>query len=228
MAAAVARSISTAVPVRTLATLSGREAAATLVRSTAGTTRVGSSRPISSLLLSRFVPAVSSRPSCVADRLVDRVPLVVRAGLRGCRLAHRAPGPCGVGRDLAERLVRLNQRAALRSGQVRIGLDCLNDLCRPIAWLFAAEQVGRNVERVGDRPEHLFRRGTKPTFDLGEVRVGDASHRRNLAHRQLGQLSLPADDLTESQLIIRRRLCSHSLSIRFTSARPERQRGMPR
>jgi len=32
-------------------------------------------------------------------------------------------------------------------------------------------------------------------LDLREVGVGNASHCRNLAHRQLGQLSLPSDDL---------------------------------
>jgi len=41
--------------------------------------------------------------------------------------------------DMAECLVRLNQRSALGSSQVRIGLDGLNDLGRPVRWLIAAE-----------------------------------------------------------------------------------------
>ena len=100
--------------------------------------------------------------------------------------------------DLAERLVRLNERAPLRASQIWIGLYCLNDFCRPIRWLVTPEQVGRNVERLGDCPKHFFLRGAQPAFDLREVRVGDPSHRRDLTHRQLGQLSLPADDLAKS------------------------------
>ena len=34
-------------------------------------------------------------------------------------------------------------------------------------------------------------------LDLGEVGVGDASHCRDLTHRQLSQLSLPADDVAD-------------------------------
>ena len=60
----VGASFSTAVTVRTFDTLSGREAAAILVRSTAGNNEMGSSRPISLLLLIKFVPAVSSSLSC--------------------------------------------------------------------------------------------------------------------------------------------------------------------
>ena len=100
--------------------------------------------------------------------------------------------------DLAERLVGFNQRALLRGSQIAIGLNCLNDVCRPIRWLITTEQVGRNVEGLGDCPKHFLGWGAKPTFDLGEVRVRDASHRRNLTHRQLVQLSLPANDIARS------------------------------
>ena len=96
-------------------------------------------------------------------------------------------------------------------GQILIGLNRIDDLCRGLCRLFSAQQVGRNIERLGDRPKHLFRRGAEPTFYLREVRIGDAGHRCDLAHRQLGKLSLPADDLAESQLIIRRLLCCSQL-----------------
>ena len=39
-------------------------------------------------------------------------------------------------------------------------------------------------------------------LDLREVRVRDAGHRRDLTHRQLSQLSLPADEF--AQQILRR------------------------
>jgi hypothetical protein len=52
----------------------------------------------------------------------------------------------------------------------------------------------------GNRVQHSFRWGSKPVFDLGEVRVGDTGHRRDLTHRQLGQLSLPADDFADEIL----------------------------
>ena len=50
----------------------------------------------------------------------------------------------------------------------------------------------------GNRVEHVGRWGAEPMLDLGEIWVGDTSHRRNLAHGQLGQLTLPADDLAKS------------------------------
>ena len=97
-----------------------------------------------------------------------------------------------------QRFISFDQRAALRAGQIWIGLNRLNHFCRPVRWLVAAEQIGRNIEGLSDCLQYLYRRDPEATFDLGEIRVRDPGHRRDLTHRQLGQLSLPADDLAKS------------------------------
>ena len=99
--------------------------------------------------------------------------------------------------------------------------------CLMIITRVRTQGSGWDAQCRGKRLQHIGRGRTQPVLDLGKVGVGDAGHRRNLTHGQLSQLSLPTDDLAESQLIIRRLLCFHSLSI-FTSARPEQPRRMPR
>ena len=50
------------------------------------------------------------------------------------------------------------------------------------------------------RLEHVGRWGAEAMLDLGEIRVGDPSHRGDLTHRQLGDLSLPTDELAHQIL----------------------------
>ena len=88
--------------------------------------------------------------------------------------------------NLPQRFVRFNKRPPLGCGQIRIRLNSLNDFCRRRSRLVATQQIGRDVEGFSDCTKYLFRRSAKPTFDLGKVRIRDAGHRRNLAHRQLG------------------------------------------
>ena len=68
------------------------------------------------------------------------------------------------------------------------------------------QRVGRAVERRGDRIEHALGRLAQPALDLRQVRIRDPGEVRELAHAQLAQLPLAANDLAE---LGRTRLSGH-------------------
>ena len=94
-------------------------------------------------------------------------------------------------------------RLALTAGQAPILADGLLDgaglglLADGHAGLLV-ERVGRDLKGRGDRVEHPFGRLAQAALDLREVRIGDAGEGGELAHRQLAQLALAADDLAET------------------------------
>jgi hypothetical protein len=59
------------------------------------------------------------------------------------------------------------------------------------------QRVGRQLQVVRDRIEHLLRRLAQPALDLRQIRVGDADQIRQLAHGELLQLALTADELAQ-------------------------------
>src|SRR4030095_5925474 len=62
------------------------------------------------------------------------------------------------------------------------------------------QSLGWNAQCCRDRLQHSFRWSPQPVLDLGEVGVRDAGHRRDLTHRQLSQLSLPANEFAHQIL----------------------------
>jgi hypothetical protein len=59
--------------------------------------------------------------------------------------------------------------------------------------------VETRSERFGDRGHDVFGRGLQPALYLGEIRVRDACHSRELTQGQAVQFALAADDLAQTR-----------------------------
>jgi hypothetical protein len=59
------------------------------------------------------------------------------------------------------------------------------------------EGVGRELQVLRDGLDHLLRRLAQAALDLRQIRVGDAGEVRQLAHGELLQLALAADELAQ-------------------------------
>ena len=101
--------------------------------------------------------------------------------------AQDAPRP-SAGRPpaLHERAVDLQQRLPLASRQHRVCADRRDDGglvgCLTTATAAFGQNVGRKVEVLRNRIEHLLRRLTQASLDLGQVRIRDADEIGQLAH----------------------------------------------
>jgi hypothetical protein len=65
------------------------------------------------------------------------------------------------------------------------------------------KRVGRQLQILGDRLQDLLRRVPEPALDLRQVGVRDPDEIGQLAHGELLQLALAADELAEGRRHLR-------------------------
>ena len=111
-----------------------------------------------------------------------------------------------------EGVVHLQQRLALARVQSRVLADRRSDTQLLVLLggvrhaRLLVQHLSGEVEVARDRGEHLLRRLSQSALDLRHVRIGDADHVGELAHRERVQLPLVADDLSERRLLSRPRV----------------------
>ena len=107
------------------------------------------------------------------------------------RTRGRPPAAPGAARAVSRGSARI---AATTAGSPSSSWPCRARFCSSCC----AAGVSAETSRLrGDRVEDLLGRLAQPALDLREVRVGDADQAGELAHRELLQLALPADVLTQ-------------------------------